>query len=148
MRRFSQDLRPSILDDLGLLPALEWLTYTQREYYGIDMNIQVKGAARRFSPEVELVLFRIAQEGLRNVCKHSEASEAGVELEFNRKNTVLAVTDNGKGFVYNNGIKGFGKNDKLGLVGMQERAKLLGGTLEIKTSPGHGTRVEVKLPVS
>ena len=141
VRRFSQDLRPSVLDDLGLLPALEWLSSDVSQHLGINVEMNVVGSARRFTPEVELLLFRIAQEALRNVWKHSGASKAWVIVEFGNDKTVLTIKDNGKGFKLPESIGGLAATGKLGLVGMQERARLLNGNLTVQSEPGGGTTV-------
>ena len=146
VRRFSQDLRPSILDDLGLVPALEWLTSDLTNHFGIAIGMGVLGSVRRFPSETELVLFRIAQEALRNVWKHSEASRAWVTVEFDDDKTVLAVTDNGKGFELPEKIGDLASTGKLGLAGMQERAQLIGGRLTLHSEPGKGTTVTVEVP--
>jgi signal transduction histidine kinase len=146
VRRFSQDLRPSILDDLGLLPALEWLTSELSESFGIDIEMEVVGSVRRFTPEVELLLFRIAQEALRNVWKHSEASKAWITLEFNKNKTVLTVKDNGKGFKPPESVGDLAATGKLGLVGMQERARLVGGSLTVQSKSNKGTTISVVVP--
>ena len=146
VRRFGQDLRPSILDDLGLLPALEWLTSDLSQNFGIDIQMEVVGSLRRFTTEVELLLFRIAQEALRNVWKHSEASEVGVTLEFGKDKTILTVEDNGKGFKLPERVGDLATTGKLGLVGMQERVRLLGGNLTVQSELGRGTTVTVVAP--
>lgn len=146
IRRFSQDLRPSILDDLGLVPALEWLTSDLTNHFGITIGMGVLGSGRRFSPETELVLFRVAQEALRNVWKHSEASRAWITLEFGKDKAVLTVKDNGKGFVLPKRIGDLASIGRLGLAGMQERAQLIGGTLTLHSEPGKGTTVTVEFP--
>jgi signal transduction histidine kinase len=143
VRRFSQDLRPSVLDDLGLLPALEWLSSDVSQHLDINVEMNVVGSARRFTPEVELLLFRIAQEALRNVWKHSGASKAWVSVEFGNDKTVLTIKDNGKGFKLPESIGGLAATGKLGLVGMQERARLLNGNLTVQSEPGVGTTVTV-----
>lgn len=147
VRRFSHDLRPPILDDLGLLPALEWLTSDLNNSFNINIDMEVLGTTRRFSPEVELVLFRIAQEALRNVWKHSKASEARVTVEFGDDETVLTVKDNGQGFELPEEIGDLTVAGKLGLVGMQERAQLIGGTLTLQSELGKGTTITVKVPL-
>lgn len=146
IRRFSQDLRPSILDDLGLVPALEWLTFDLSQDFGIDIDIDVIGPLRRFPPEVELVVFRIAQEALRNVWKHAEASKAWVSLEFAADETILTVKDNGKGFELPERAQSLAAIGKLGLAGMQERAQLIGGRLTLHSEPGKGTTVTLMFP--
>jgi two-component system sensor histidine kinase DegS len=146
VHRFSQDLRPSVLDDLGLLPALEWLTSDLTKHFGIAVEMKVLGPVRRFPPEVELVLFRIVQEALRNVWKHSGAKKAGVTLEFGDDKTILTVKDEGKGFKLPPKIDDLTVAGKLGLAGMQERARLIGGRLRLESGPGQGTTVTLEVP--
>jgi two-component system sensor histidine kinase DegS len=147
VRRFSQDLRPSVLDDLGLLPALEWLTSDLTKHFGVIVDMNVVGSVRRFAPETEAVLFRIAQEALRNIWKHSEASKASVTVQFNTNKTVLAVHDDGKGFELPQRIEDLTLSGKLGLTGMQERAQLIGARLTIQSTPGEGTTITAEVPI-
>ena len=147
VRRFSQDLRPSILDDLGLLPALEWLASDLTDHFGISIGVAVLGSERRFSSEAELLLFRIAQEALRNVWRHSEASRAWVTVEFNDGKTILTIRDNGKGFELPKRVSDLASAGKLGLAGMEERARLLGGRLTLQSELGRGTTVTVEVPI-
>lgn len=147
VRRFSQDLRPSILDDLGLIPALQWLVSDLIEHFNISISVEVTGQERRFQLEMELLLFRIAQEALRNVWRHSGASRVWVTIEFNEKNIVLTVKDNGCGFELPDRLGDFTGIAKLGLVGMTERARLLGGELKINSEPGKGTMITVTVPM-
>lgn len=147
IRRFSQDLRPSILDDLGLLPALEWLASELTKQFGIAIGTAVVGTARRFSPEAELVMFRIAQEALRNTCRHAQASRAWIAVEYGDGKTILRVSDNGKGFELPERLSDLASLGKLGLAGMEERARLLGGTLSLHSEPGKGTTVTVEVPI-
>ena len=147
VRRFSQDLRPSILDDLGLLPALEWLTSDLSQHFGIAIATAVVGPERRFSLEAELLLFRIAQEALRNVWRHSDASRAWVTVEFDEGKATLTITDNGKGFELPRRLEDLASDGKLGLAGMQERAQLLGGSFTIQSEPGKGTVITVEVSI-
>lgn len=147
VRRFSQDLRPSILDDLGLLPALEWLASDLTDHFGISIGVAALGSERRFSSEAELLLFRIAQEALRNVWRHSQASRAWVTVEFNEGKTVLTIRDNGKGFELPKRVSDLASAGKLGLAGMEERARLLGGRLALQSELGRGTTVTVEVPI-
>ena len=147
VHRFSQDLRPSVLDDLGLLPALEWLTSDLTKHLGIAIDMTVRGPVRRFTPEIELVLFRIAQEALRNVWKHSGTSRAWVTVEFGDHKTVLTIKDEGKGFELPPRTEDLTVAGKLGLAGMQERAQLIGGKLTLQSVPGKGTTVTLEVPV-
>ncbi|KPK21823.1 MAG: hypothetical protein AMJ76_01645 [Dehalococcoidia bacterium SM23_28_1] len=146
VRRFSQDLRPSVLDDLGLLPALEWLISDLEKQFGITIGMAVLGAERRFSPEVELVLFRVAQEALRNVWKHSGASRAWATVEFGDGKTTLSVRDNGKGFEAPRSPAELANVGKLGLAGMEERVRLVGGKLTLESKLHKGTTVTVEVP--
>jgi signal transduction histidine kinase len=147
VHRFSQDLRPSILDDLGLLPALEWLTSDLTKHFDITVEMKVEGKVRRLPPEVELVVFRIAQEALRNVWKHSGATKARVTLKFGDDKAVLTVEDEGQGFELPKRMDDLPVAGKLGLAGMQERAQLIGGKLKLESGPGKGTTVTLEFPV-
>jgi two-component system sensor histidine kinase DegS len=147
VRRLSQDLRPAALDRLGLLPALELLSSEVTQYSGITTTVEVEGSERRLPEEMELVLFRITQEALRNVWKHSNASETKIRVEFNNATIKIIVTDNGKGFDLPGKIGDLARYGKLGLAGMQERAQLIGGNLSMKSHPGKGTTVVIETPI-
>ena len=146
VRRLSQDLRPAALDSLGLLPALEWLASEVTSYSGIETKVKVGGGQRRLPEEMELVLFRITQEALRNVWRHSQASKAEIKVEFEPGITRITVSDNGKGFSLPDKIDGLARDGKLGLAGMKERAQLIGGTLTVQSSPGKGTSITIESP--
>ncbi len=148
VRNFSRQLRPSILDDLGLVPAVRWLVSDLTKNNDIAADIEVTGEQRQLSPEAELMIFRIVQEALANVRKHSEANTVSVRVEFADYNTKLIVSDNGKGFEIPARVSDLARNGKLGLIGMQERAQLLGGTLTINSEPGKGTTVVIEVPLS
>lgn len=147
LRYLSRDLRPSILDDVGLVAALRWTVRELETKYGIESSLQIRGAERRFSREVELNCFRIVQEALRNVGKHSHASKAEVMVEFGERKTSITVKDNGAGFECPREISALSRRGKLGLVGVQERVRLLGGDLVIRSAPGKGTEVIVTAPI-
>ena len=141
VRRYSRDLRPSVLDDLGLLAAIEMLIDECRLPEGA--RLQVTGKPRRLDRLVELALFRIAQEALRNVENHAGATSASVDLNFGEDALRLSVTDDGRGFSAPENISALSLAGKLGLVGMKERAELVGGQFELRSSPGGGTEVAV-----
>lgn len=147
VRRFSRDLRPSILDDLGLLPALEWATGELQKEYGVETAFKVVGSERRFSPEAELILFRIVQEALRNIAKHAQASKAEVKVEFEKQKVRVAISDDGVGFQLPENLGELLHSGKLGLAGMQERVQLLGGNLKLKSKVGKGTAIVATAPV-
>jgi two-component system sensor histidine kinase DegS len=146
LRRLSQDLRPAALDRLGLLPALKRLASDVKAHSGIATEVKVIGAERRLPAEVELVLFRIAQEALRNTWKHAQATSADITVEFAGGRTKLTVSDNGRGFNVRQVMDGRDRG-KLGLAGMMERAKLLGGTLSVSSESGKGTTLTAELPM-
>ena len=147
VRRLSQDLRPASLDRLGLLSALEWLASDVAEYSGIETTVRVLGAKRRLSEDAKLVLFRITQEALRNVWRHSEATQAEIAVKFEKGKTKITVSDNGKGFSLPDTIGDLARDGKLGLAGMQERARLLGGSLKVQSKPGKGSSITVEIPL-
>ena len=147
LRYFSRDLRPSVLDDLGLLPALEWLTDDLEKQSGIKANLRVVGTQQRLNPEVELLLFRIIQEAISNARRHAEASKIEVSVEFDEGKIVATIRDNGKGFELPRTLGELSRSGKLGLIGAEERARLLGGSLTVQSEPSKGTTVVIEAPV-
>jgi len=147
VRNFSRDLRPSILDDLGLLPALEWVTFELKNKYGIEASFKVAGSERRLAQEAELLLFRSVQEALWNTAKHAQASKAEVKVEFDENKIMLTISDDGIGFKPPESLGALPYAGKLGLAGMQERVRLLGGSLKLESKLGKGTTVFVEAPI-
>lgn len=145
VRRFSQDLRPSILDDLGLLPALEWLAPEISKFFKINIELKIEGTPRRFPPETELVLFRLVQEALRNTGKHAEARNALITIRFKGAKTTVIIEDDGKGFNVPKSVSDLTGAGKLGLVGMQERAQLIGADFLVESEPNAGTAITIKI---
>lgn len=146
VRRFSRDLRPPVLDDLGLLPALEGLMADVMAD-GIAPEFKVCGERRRLSPDAELTLFRIVQEAISNVRRHSQASQVVTLVEFGEDRVKITVDDNGQGFEPPARTGDLAVAGKLGLVGMRERAQLLGGTVAVQSELGKGTTVIIEVPV-
>jgi len=147
LRRCAQDLRPRILDDLGLVPALEWMAEDLAKNYGIDAHVEVTGDGLDLPDEAQLLLFRIAQEALSNIRRHAQASMAVMKLEFEDNSFRITISDNGHGFELPERIGDLASIGKLGLAGMQERARLLGGRLKIQSEPGKGTQVIAEIPL-
>jgi len=141
VRSLSQALRPAMLEDLGLLAALQGLTDDLISQQGIAAQFEVQGIHRRLLPDTELALFRIVQEALRNVVKHARATECTVSVHFNPNKVEIHISDNGRGFELPEGIDNSTYSTNLGLIGMQERAKLIDGILEISSKPGEGTTI-------
>jgi signal transduction histidine kinase len=146
VRRFSQDLRPSILDDLGLVPALEWLITELEKNYGMTTKVGVTGRRRRLTPEIELTVFRIAQEVLSNIRRHSQASSVEMSLDFGTDALTLVISDNGQGFDIPPRTSDLALSGKLGIIGMRERARLVSGTLIVNSEKGAGTTVTLRIP--
>jgi len=144
--RYAHDLRPRILDDMGLVAALEYLADQTRQNSATEVSVQVIGRAPDLSGEAQLVMFRIVQEALNNIRKCAEASNVVVRLEFEEDRIALAILDDGRGFAVPSHLGDLTRFGRLGIRGMYERARLLGGTFDIRSAPGEGTAVLVELP--
>ncbi|MCS7038056.1 MAG: sensor histidine kinase [Anaerolineae bacterium] len=149
LRQIIADLRPSHLDDLGLAPALEWYAQKYQERHGIQTRVIVGGDNLRLPADYEIVLFRITQEALTNIAKHAAATKATVSLVRTADSVELTITDNGRGFDPSALLPpGHGESmGGWGLVGMRERAALLGGRVEVVSQPGQGTEIRVRIPL-
>ena len=147
VRRQTRALRPIYLEDLGLVTALEMLARETSQTANMPVEFQLLGPEKRLSPNVELALYRIAQEALINVVRHAQASQAYLKIFFTDSEVVLEVGDNGRGFVVPNSPAEFAPAGHFGLLGLYERAELIGARLEIDSSPGEGSQITVHLPV-
>lgn len=148
IRRMSLGLRPSLLDNLGLAPAIEQVAAQTREHHPIELTADVEAIAEeRFSEAVETALFRIVQEALHNIVKHSGASRARIEVRLERDGVVLEICDNGRGLPPALRSGTVAVPGRLGLIGMRERAALLDGEATVESTPGKGTRIIVYIPV-
>jgi signal transduction histidine kinase len=145
LRRLSHELRPTVLDDLGLLPALEFLAQGVGARTGTPITVEGPRSPRLPSP-IEIALYRVVQEALRNATKHARASRVHVRLNVETNGIRCSVRDDGRGFdvaaaVDRKGARG------LGLIGMRERLNALGGELSIDSAPGRGTEILITLPL-
>lgn len=141
-------LRPSLLDDLGLVSAIDRIAADVRENQGLVVQIDSTGLDERRLPEaVETAVFRIIQEALSNIVKHAVATQAFVVLQLEGGWMSCVVQDNGRGFLQSEGGLDSMASGHLGLIGMRERATLLGGHFALHSTPGRGTRVEVRIPL-
>ncbi|HUZ21823.1 MAG TPA: ATP-binding protein [Acidimicrobiales bacterium] len=145
LRSLARDLRPPALDQLGFVAALSSLVADVEEEARIVAELEVTGTGARLAPEVELGAFRIAQEAVRNTLRHAGARRLVVTVEFRANELALSVADDGHGFVPE-ALDELGSGH-LGLLGMRERTRLLGGHLEVRSAPGHGTVVEATVPL-
>ncbi len=145
LRRMTRALRPIYLEDLGLVTALEMLARETSQNNAVQIKFKKSGEEQRLSHDVELAYYRIAQEALSNVVRHSEAAHAELLIEFGVQETKLEVSDNGIGFEMPRSPTDFAPNGHFGLLGIRERADLIGARLEVESTPGKGTRLKVRL---
>lgn len=146
VREMILDLRPTMLDDLGLVPTLHWYVNRYARRTQIEVTVDVQDEARRLDTATETALYRVVQEALTNVAKHARARHIQITLRHADGPVRLRITDDGQGFepdglVLNTGLTG------MGLLGMQERVKALGGTISIQSTPGEGTTITVEIPL-
>jgi signal transduction histidine kinase len=145
LRRITRALRPIYLEDLGLVTALEMLAQETSQNNPVDVDFHKEGRERRLLHETELALYRIAQEALHNVVRHSRASRAELKMEFGDSQILMEVIDNGIGFDMPKSPTDFAPSGHFGLLGIRERADLIGAKLEVQSEAGHGTRLSVRL---
>jgi signal transduction histidine kinase len=143
IRRLMMDLRPALLDDLGLIPAIRSYADAQLTRARVNFHVDVEGVKRKLSPAMEIALFRILQEGITNIAKHASAATAWIRLRFKESSIEAAIEDDGRGF---DPVRSRTNWNALGLLGVEERVTLLGGTLRIDSVEGHGTRIALEIP--
>ncbi|MBV5299203.1 MAG: response regulator [Rhodoferax sp.] len=146
VRRLATALRPSMLDDLGLSPALNWIAQQTAQRGGFLVNFHDERMQARLAAEIEIVCFRIVQEALTNVTRHAQPSEVNISLSRDGLDLLLSVQDDGLGFDLPTMRERAVAGGSLGVLGMQERATLVGGQLDIDSAPGHGTTVLFRCP--
>jgi signal transduction histidine kinase len=147
-RRLILGLRPTVLDDMGLLPAIRWYADSYVGDKGIEVRMEASEPAQRLPAHIEVALFRIVQEALANVAKHSQARHVDVRLAHDEREVTVTVADDGTGFDVAHALGRVGPAESVGLLGMQERARLLGGKLEIRSRDVGGTLIRVEIPLS
>jgi signal transduction histidine kinase len=148
IRIMIQDLRPAILDDLGLEAAIRWLLYKHLWSKGITYFLNIMGDRdRRFDPHLEATLFRIIQEAIVNIARHSEAENVFVIMKTGSNEINLDIEDDGKGFDIRSALKRTEDGRVLGLMGMKERVYLRDGKVLICSEPGSGTRISLWIPL-
>lgn len=146
VRRMSRALRPSVLDDLGLVAALNWLARTTGETSGLQIVLDLTDEELDLDPQTETLVFRIVQESLTNIIKHAGATRTRVVLDKHNGKLQVSISDNGKGFDAAS-VLGVTENG-FGVRGMRDRAELFGGKLDVKSAPNEGTLVTLTLPES
>ena len=146
LRRTTRALRPIYLEDLGLVTALEMLTRETENATNTKVTFSFQGDERRLTPSVELALYRIVQEALSNVARHAQASQAFMRVSYGKDSLTLEVSDNGVGFQVPESPGEFAPSGHFGLLGLYERAELIGASLNINSEAGKGTNLIIKLP--
>ena len=145
VRKLSLDLRPAMLDDLGLLPTLLWHIEHYTAQTHVKVNFKHSGLEReRFSPEVETAAYRVVQEALTNIARHANVQEATVKIWTNQEVLSIEVVDAGQGFDSETAVT---RTETSGLAGMRERATLAGGQFRLESATGHGTRLLAELSI-
>jgi signal transduction histidine kinase len=145
IHRFARDLRPAMLDDLGLIPALRAYISDFPQPRSLKVEFTADPGVEKLDNDKRTVLYRVAQESLANVVKHARAREAHVKLSKDRQGVSLEVSDNGRAFdpvQFLNSAWG----ERLGLIGMRERVEMVGGRFEIRSAPGQGTTIRAQVP--
>lgn len=145
-RQLSLDLRPSVLDDMGLVPALRFLADSLSRETGMHIQFIVTGSERRLSDEKEIAIFRIAQEALNNARRHSNADAVELALSFGTRSVGLRIRDDGGGFAVPDRLGSFVVEGKLGLFGMRQRASSINGHLTVQSEPNGGTSISLQAP--
>ncbi len=146
MHRLIYELRPTLLDDLGLVAAVRWLADTGLRAAGIKVYFKVAGRTRRLSPRLEITLFRVIQEAVGNIARHAHAKNVWLSLHFEKRDIGIYIKDDGKGFNLEEAISSKDRPRGLGLLGMKERVELIGGILNIRSHQvGGGTEIDINI---
>ena len=148
IQRMIRDLRPSLLDDLGLITAIDWYAQARLKAQGIHVEWEVAGTEKRLPHELEIALFRVAQEAISNIARHAAAENVSIVLGFADGQVTLEIEDDGRGFDVADTLPGVRVNTQYGLAGMRERVSLFDGEFLIESQLGQGTRIQAKIPIN
>lgn len=147
IRQLAYDLRPTMLDDLGLVPAVRWCMKNHLEKIGIKVQLDSVGLGQRLDPELETAVYRIVQESITNIAKHAKARHVKILLRADDSAVTAVIEDDGVGFDVDRVLNASARERGLGLFGMQERALVLEGKLDCHSIPGVGTRISAVFPL-
>jgi signal transduction histidine kinase len=147
VHRFARELRPAVLDDLGLVPALHTFMEHFREESGIRVTLSAFAGVEQVNGDKRTVLYRVAQEALTNIARHAQASRADVQVREQDGAVCLSIKDDGKGFQQQRVVRAK-KGKRLGLLGMRERLEMVGGQFSVTSAPGKGTTVRAQIPLA
>jgi signal transduction histidine kinase len=148
VRTLALDLRPSLLDDLGLVSALRWYANRQATRNGWTLSLSVEGMGGRVPAPIEVTCFRVAQEALTNIAKYARAKTIDLTLRRQYQEVTLIIQDDGVGFDVLSARQRAQGGESIGLLGMEERVRLAGGSFVISSAPGEGTRIELCFPLT
>jgi signal transduction histidine kinase len=146
LRRITLDLRPAVLDDIGLISAIKWMTGVFQQESGIRVDLEIEGQDDHFSKIQSINIFRIIQEALNNIKQHSRATKVLIKSQFSEKNIKVIIQDNGTGFTLPTRNGELTAKGKLGLIGMHQRTQFLNGKLMISSEIGKGTTISIEVP--
>ncbi len=147
LQRITYELRPLVLDDLGLLSAVGWLVDNNLKSAGVQVNLKTKGRVRRLNRQIETTVFRVVQEAASNIIRHAQATNVEINLNFMKKGIKVEVMDDGKGFNLEEALSSREGLRGLGLLGMRERIELMNGTFSLISEPGEGTKINFEIPL-
>lgn len=145
IRCICQDLRPSVLDNLGLVSSIKWLVDDLSEQTGMDVELTISGDAQGLTQDESVAVFRMVQEALNNIKKHSDANHVSVDITSSQIGLSIVVKDDGHGFELPENVHRYGLSGKLGILGMHERAQSIGASLRIDSAVGRGTKVAIQV---
>jgi signal transduction histidine kinase len=146
VHRFARELRPAVLDDLGLIPALHSFVKTFSKRTRIHVHLKVFAGVEQFDSKKRTILYRVAQEALNNVARHAQASRVEVSIQKLPDCICMKIEDDGKSFQVERVLHGKGRK-RLGLLGMRERLEMVGGRFDIESAPGQGTTITARIPL-
>src|SRR4030065_430786 len=146
MRQLSMELRPTMLDDLGLIPTLRWYIQNFSNRLNIYSNFETMGFEEKLPSQSETEFYRIIQEALNNIAKHAQADRVEISLVRRDSRILASIQDNGKGFDLDKVLHPESTERGFGIIGMEERVSLLGGEIDIQSRPGSGTLIHIEIP--
>ena len=147
LRRISLDLRPGLLDNLGLVPAVRWLAGRMNRESQANTRVSIKGKHRKLPPEIAATIFRVIQEALSNIRRHSEAKNAMVRFEYEAESFKVTIEDNGKGFDQRKTLNKLIQNNQLGILSMEQRVQFINGNFSLQSRLGKGTSITIFVSV-
>ncbi len=148
IHKLTYELRPTLLDDLGLVAATRWLLDNILGAAGVMVDFKTTGRQRRLPPEIETTIFRVMQEAINNIAKHAHAKKASISLYSKNSVVGVRIRDDGRGFDVNEALGTKDRPRGLGLLGMKERVELMNGNLSIRSRPGGGTKIDIEIPLN